>query len=143
MPDTEASERRSEPLFQKIDCLALPVPDLDAAIEFYSALGHKLKWRAPESAAFRLPDSTAELIVMTDRAVRETDITVKSVDEALEQFVAAGGRLVNGPFDIPIGRCAVVADPWDNLLVLLDNTKGYLATDSEGHVTGLTDRLPE
>lgn len=134
---------RSAPLFQKIDCLALPVPDLEAAIDFYAALGHELKWRAPESAAFRLPNSTAELIVMTDRAVRETDITVESVEEAIERFTAAGGRLVNGPFDIPIGRCAVVADPWGNLLVLLDNSKGFLATDADGHVRGLTDRPPE
>jgi len=29
----------SRPLFQKIDCLALPVPDLDAAIAFYETLG--------------------------------------------------------------------------------------------------------
>jgi lactoylglutathione lyase len=122
---------RRAPLFQKIDCLALPVPDLEAAIDFYAALGHELKWRAPE------------LIVMTDRAVRETDITVESVEEAIERFTAAGGRLVNGPFDIPIGRCAVVADPWGNLLVLLDNSKGFLATDAEGRVTGLTDRLPD
>jgi lactoylglutathione lyase len=132
-----------EPLFQKIDCLALPVPNLDEAVEFYGALGHKLKWRAETSAAFSLPNSTAELIVMTDRSVRETDITVESVDEAIDKFVSVGGRLVNGPFDIPIGRCALVADPWDNLLVLLDNSKGYLATDDDGNVTGLTDRLPE
>lgn len=125
------------PVFQKIDCLALPVPELDAAVAFYASLGHELKWRATESAAFSLPDSNAEFIVMTDRAVRETDITVASVEVALERFTAAGGRVVNGPFDIPIGHCAVVADPWDNLLVLLDNTAGLLTTDADGNVTGV------
>jgi len=126
-----------QPLFQKIDCLALPVPDLDAGVAFYASLGHELKWRAPGSAAFSLPNSNAELIVMTDRPVRETDITVHSVEEAVRRFEAAGGRVVEGPFDIAIGRCAVVADPFDNLLVLLDNSKGFLATDADGNVTGL------
>jgi predicted enzyme related to lactoylglutathione lyase len=127
----------SRPLFHKIDCLALPVPDLDAAVAFYESLGHQLKWRAPTSAAFRLPDSNAELIVMTDRPSRETDITVEVVDEAVERFTAAGGELINGPFEIAIGRCAVVADPWGNPLVLLDNSKGFFTTDDAGSVTGV------
>jgi lactoylglutathione lyase len=130
----------SRPLFQKIDCLALPVPDLEAAVAFYASLGHELKWRTPQSAAFQLPDSNAELIVMTDRTVRETDIAVESADDAVERFIAAGGRLVKGPFDIAIGRCAVVADPWDNLPVLLDNSNGFLTTDAEGNVTGVSHR---
>ena len=35
------------PLFGKVDCLSIPVPDLDAALTFYSAnLGHELIWRS-------------------------------------------------------------------------------------------------
>jgi lactoylglutathione lyase len=41
------------------------------------------------------------------------------------------------PFDIPIGRCAVVVDPWENQLVLLDNSKGHLVTDQSGNIIGL------
>ena len=48
--------------------------------------------------------------------------------------------MINGPFEIAIGRCAVVADPWDNVLVLLDNSKGFLTTDDTGHVTGVARR---
>lgn len=136
MPEMSAASHH-DPLFKKIDCLAVPVPDLDAAVAFYRALGLGVKWQAPTSVAFRLPNSNAEFIVMTDRPVRETDLTVESVDKAVNRFTAAGGRLVNGPFDIPIGRCAVVADPWDNLLVLLDNSKGFLITDADGNVTGV------
>jgi len=34
------------PLFRKIDCLSIPVPDLDAALAFYSQdLGHEIIWR--------------------------------------------------------------------------------------------------
>lgn len=62
-------------------------------------------------------------------------MTVASTDEAVLRFVEAGGRLVEGPFDIAIG-CAVVADPWNNILVLLDNSKGRLLTDNHGNATG-------
>jgi hypothetical protein len=40
------------------------------------------------------------------------------------------------PFDIQIGRCMVVQDPWGTQLVLLDASKGLLVTDAAGNVTG-------
>ena len=46
--------------------------------------------------------------------------------------------MVTGPFDIPVGRAAVVADPFGNVLVLLDLSKGRYVTDSAGNVTGVS-----
>ena len=126
-----------EALFRKVDCLALPVPDLDAALRFYQGLGHELIWRTGTGAGLRLPDSDAELVLQTERPMPETDLTVASVEDAVARFTAAGGRVLVAPFDIPIGRCAVVADPWDNTLVLLDNSKGVFVTDDDGTVTGV------
>ena len=125
------------PLFRKIDCLALRVTDLESAVTFYGTLGHEVVWRTPTGAGLRLPDSEAELVLQTERPGPETDLTVEAVGPAVARFVAAGGRVVVSPFDIAIGRCAVVADPWGNQLVLLDNTKGRLATDDAGNVTGV------
>lgn len=126
-----------EMLFRKVDCLALPVTDLDEGIEFYTRLGHEVLWRTTTSAGLRLPESGTELVLQTERPDPETDLTVAEVHAAIERFVAAGGRVVVEPFDIAIGRCAVIADPWDNRLVILDNSKGYLTIDGEGHVTGV------
>ena len=126
-----------QPLFRKVDCLALPVSDLAAAIAFYGGLGHELVWRTATAAGLRLPDSDAELVVQTERPWPETDLTVAAVEPAVDRFVAAGGRVVVAPFDIPIGRCAVVADPWDNQLVLLDTSKGTFRTDEAGNVIGV------
>ena len=125
------------PLFRKIDCLALRVPELDAAVAFYAGLGHQLLWRTPTGAGFRLPDSDAELVVQIERPGPETDLTVDSVGPAVDRFVAAGGRVVVPEFGIPIGKCAVVADPWDNVLVLLDNSAGHFVTDADGNVIGV------
>ena len=71
-----------------------------------------------------------------DPRPQETDLLVDSVPEAIARFVAAGGRLLHGPFPIRIGRCAVVADPWGNTLVILDALAGLLRTDAAGRITG-------
>lgn len=126
-----------QPLFTKIDCLRLPVRDLDEALAFYrDKLGHALIWRTDTAAGLRLPDSNAELVLQTERPEMETDLSVESVATAVERFVAAGGRVLAGPFDIQIGKCAVVADPFGNVLVMLDASKGLLKTDEEGRVVG-------
>ncbi len=127
----------SRPLFRKVDCLSLRVPNLDAALAFYShELGHELIWRSDTAAGLRLPDSNAELVLHAEDRPTETDLTVESVTDAVARFTAAGGTLVAGPFDIAIGRCAVVADPWNNVLVLLDTTKGLLQVGENKRVVG-------
>ncbi len=126
-----------QPLFSKIDCLRLPVPDLETALEFYrDRLGHALIWRSETAAGLRLSGSNAELVLQTERREMETDLMVESVEAAVRRFVAAGGRLLQGPFDIQIGRCAVVADPFRNVLVMLDASKGLLRTNAVGRVIG-------
>lgn len=122
-----AQSPRREALFRKLDCIQLPVPDLDAAIAFYRGrLGHEVLWRRKTSAGLQLPETDAELVLQTEREEGETDILVASADAAAEHFIRSGGRVLEAPFDIEIGRCAVVEDPWGNRLVLLDMTKGPL-----------------
>jgi predicted enzyme related to lactoylglutathione lyase len=126
-----------EPLFRKVDCIQVPVPDLEAGLAFYrDKLGHDLKWRTPAAAGLAMPDSDAEIVLQTERPALEPNLLVDSVDAAAQRIVAAGGRILAGPFDIRVGRCAVVSDPFGNALVLLDLTRGLLATDDEGNVVG-------
>lgn len=122
-------------LFKKIDCLLLPVPDLNEALGFYrDKLGHELVWRTKTAAGLRLSESDTELVLHTEFEESETDILVDSADEASKKFVEIGGTLVKEPFDIQIGRCAMVKDPFGNILVLLDMTKGPLKTDEQKNV---------
>lgn len=127
-----------KPVFQEVDCLQIPVPDLDSGLAFYrDRLGHPLIWRTATAAGLRLPHSKAEIVLQTERPDMETNLTVSSVEAATAIIIEAGGRVVVKPFDIKIGRCAVVADPWGNRLVLLDNTKGHLVTDENGTVVNV------
>ncbi len=128
---------RPTPLFHKVDCVRLPVADLEAGLAFYrDGLGHDLNWRTATAAGLSMPDSDAEIVIHTEGHPPETDLLVDSVDEAAGRYASAGGRIIASPFDIAIGKCAVVADPWGNVLVMLDLSKGRLAVDGERRVTG-------
>src|SRR3972149_10980578 len=105
------------PLIRKVDCVRLYVPDLEAGLEFYrDRLGHELIWRTPTAAGLRLPDSDAEIVIQIERPGLEANLVVDSADEAAQRVLVAGGDIVAGPFDIQIGRCAVVRGPWGNRL---------------------------
>ncbi len=128
------------PLIRKIDCIQLSVPDLEAGLAFYrDRLGHELIWRTKTAAGLRMPESEAEILIHTEGPRREVDLLVDSADKAATFIKQAGGKIVVPPFDIQIGRCVVVEDPWGNPLVLLDTSKGLLATDANGNVIGNLD----
>ena len=125
------------PLLLKVDCVRLYVPDLEAGLSFYrDRMGHALIWRTETAAGLRLPQSEAELVIQTEDQRQEVDFLVDSADEAAKAIKQAGGKTIVLPFDIQIGRCVVVEDPWGNPLVLLDASKGLLKTDADGNVIG-------
>ena len=123
-------------MFRKVDCVLLRVPDLEAALHFYrDGLGLKPAWRRDgNSAGLKMTDSDTEFVLLQESGSPETDLLVESVESAREAFQRAGGTVVEPPFEIPIGKSAVLRDPWGNSLVILDVSKGPLRTDQDGNV---------
>ena len=122
-----------------VDAVSVPVPDLDEGLEFYrDQLGHELVWRndAVGQVGLRLPESQAELVLSTNLEYA-VNWLVRSVSEAVEAFVEAGGKVILEPTPIPVGRLAVVNDPFGNALVLLDLSAGRYVTDVDGRVLGV------
>jgi hypothetical protein len=76
----------------------------------------------------------AELVLHTEKRPIETDLWLLLSELRSADLLEAGGKVVAGPFEIRIGLCAVIEDPWHNRLVILDSSKGYLRTDAEGTV---------
>jgi predicted enzyme related to lactoylglutathione lyase len=125
-------------LLRDVDCVRIPVPDLEHGLAFYrDRLGHELIWRTGEAAGLRLPGGDTELVLRVDRPEPEVDFLVDSADEATAAMVDAGGTVVTPPFDIPVGRVAVVADPFGNPLCLIDLSRGRYVTGEDGTVIGV------
>ena len=129
----------SPPLLRLVDAVTIPVPDLDDGLRFYrDQLGHELSWRndAIGQAGLLLPDSTTEIVLSTEVDYAPNWL-VTSLNQALDHITAAGGRVVDQPRTIPVGRLAVVADPFGNRLVLLDLSQGRYLTNAAQEVVGV------
>lgn len=124
-------------LFKCVDCIEMYVSDLKEGIEYYSKLGLKVLWKNDTSVGLGMEDDFTEIVIQNERKKMNVDIKVDSVINAVELIKEAGGTVVYGPFDIPIGQCAVVRDKWSNEYVILDMTKGKYVTDEDGNILGI------
>ncbi len=132
---------RTSPLLSGVDAVTVPVPDLDAGLAYYcDRLGQPLLWRHDEvgQAGLGLATHGTEIVLSTRHRYAPTWL-VSSADEAAAAMVAAGGSLVAGPLDIPVGRLSVVTDLFGNELVLVDLSRGRYVTDREGTVRGVRE----
>lgn len=111
-------------MLRKTDCVMVPVPDLDAGVDLYQrAFGLTVHWRDTVSVGLGLEDSTTEVVLNVD-GISGVHYLVDDVPAAVEQALAEGCTLTVAPFEIVIGRCAVLRDPFGNPVHLLDMTKG-------------------
>jgi catechol 2,3-dioxygenase-like lactoylglutathione lyase family enzyme len=116
----------SEPLLRAVDAVTFTVPTLEAGLSVYrDLLGHVVLWRndAVGQVGLRCPDSETEIVLSTTLPA-EANWLVNSADRAAADIVQAGGHLVAEIRDIPVGRVAIVEDPFGNRLVLVDLSKG-------------------
>lgn len=130
----------NRPLFENVDCVMVKVPDLDEGLKFYQeALGLKMLWRTTTACGLGMKVGVTEFVLSTGNEF-EVDLKVEDVEQAVLEFVKAGGKVMFGPFEINIGKCAVVMDPWGNQYSLLDTTKGTCDTDADGIVSGVSKK---
>ena len=129
-------------VFKNVDCIELYVSDLNDGIRYYcGAMGLKLLWRTDTSVGLVMENDITEIVLQTERQFMSVDMKVESVVEAVDKIVEAGGKVLEGPFEIPIGKCAIICDKWNNKYVILDMTKGRYTTDENGNVTGVSKNI--
>jgi predicted enzyme related to lactoylglutathione lyase len=105
-----------------IDYVEIPVIDVAAAKAFYrSAFGWTFTDYGPDYAGIQDPARSAEAggLAKTD-AVRSGGLVVllfsEDLNASVDAVVAAGGRIVNGPYEFPGGRRFEFTDPSGNQL---------------------------
>lgn len=110
------------PVLKKVDAILVKVPCVEQGLDFYrEQLGMRTVWKKEDMAAVRLGDSE---FVLSTRLDPETTFLVDSVEHAVTVFENAAGKVVAAPRDTPVGKVAVVEDPFGNKLTLVDFPKG-------------------
>ncbi len=132
--------KSDDPFFEGVDCVSMCVSDLEEGLRFYrDALGLELLWRTEKACGLGMKEGKTEFVLTTDDNLM-VDMKVENVEKAAAKFAQAGGVVEDGPFDIDIGKCAVVADPWGNRYCILDTSKGTYDTDDKGAASGVSKK---
>ena len=125
-------------MFHKVDCIRIKVPNLEEGLRYYHHhLGHEIIWKTPKAIGLRLIKGDSEIIIHTTEEGVEVDFMVENVESTLEIIISGGGKVIKGPFEIDIGKCAVIQDPWGNEYVILDSMKGNYTVDKNQEVIGV------
>jgi lactoylglutathione lyase len=115
-------------MLRKIDCVMVKVDDLEAAAYYYvEVFGLQRLWADGFSVGMGMPETDAEIVLHNypdlpkDMGVH---YLVDDVVAAVDELSTKGCAVVTWPFDIAIGKCAVIQDPFGTILCILDMTKG-------------------
>jgi predicted enzyme related to lactoylglutathione lyase len=103
-------------MFKKIDCVMIRVDDVAAAEKFYSEVfGLRPLWREGGSVGMGLPATDAEIVLHNNAEIPnkvEVHYLVDDVVAALKNYLEKGCRVMVPPFEVLIGKCAVIEDPF-------------------------------
>ena len=115
-------------MLRKIDCVMIRVDDLEAAKHYYAEVfGLRPLWQNQNSIGLGFPETDAEIVLHTDPGIPskvEVHYLVDDVISAVQTLAAKGCTVEVEPFDIQIGKCAVIRDPFGTILCILDMSKG-------------------
>ena len=104
------------------------VDDVDQAREFYTRmLGMHPTWRDASSAGMKFPESDAEIVLHCIKEIPvRVDVTylVDDVIAAVAGLESEGCTIVAPPFEVAIGKCAVIVEPFGIPMTIIDMTKG-------------------
>ena len=117
-------------MLKKIDCVMIKVPDPWKAAPYYQRVfGLNPIWQDERSIGMQFSDGDpgTEIVlhcIESIPVVIDVNYLVEDVTKAVVHFQSNGCTIMVPPFDIPIGKCAVIRDPNDLVWSILDMTKG-------------------
>ena len=115
-------------MLRKIDCVMIRVDDIEAAANYYAEVfGLRPQWSGDDSIGLVFPETDAEVVLHNDPDIPsavEVHYLVDDVMAAVKAYTARGCHVLVEPFDITIGKCVVMQDPFGTRLCILDMTKG-------------------
>jgi predicted enzyme related to lactoylglutathione lyase len=110
------------------------VDDVPGAARFYAeTFGLRPLWQDEGSVGLGFAETDAEIVLHNSPDVPspvEVHYLVDDVTEAVRAYAGQGCQILVEPFDIAIGKCAVIRDPFGTRLCILDMTKGPRLSNS-------------
>jgi lactoylglutathione lyase len=120
-------------MLKKIDCVMIRVDDMEVATAYYAEVfGLRPVWKDEISTGLAFPETDAEIVLHCSPDIPsqvEVYYLVDDVIAATQTLATKGCQILVEPFDIVIGKCAVIQDPFGTRLCLLDMTKGPRQTE--------------
>jgi lactoylglutathione lyase len=107
-------------MLRKIDCIMIRVADVEAAAYYAKVFGLFPQWRGDGSVGLEFPETDAEIVLHCDPNIPssvEAYYLVDDVVAAVAHYAAQGCQALVAPFDIAIGKCAVIRDPFGTRLL--------------------------
>ena len=117
-------------MLQKIDCIMIKIEDPHGAVDFYERIfGLHEIWRDETAIGLGFDsegDGTEIVLHKIEDIPNKIDVNylVENVQAAVEHFKKNECKVLAGPFEIPIGECAVVEDRNGIVWSILDMSKG-------------------
>ena len=123
-------------MLRKIDCVMVCVEDIASAVAYYERVfGLRERWRDAVSVGLGFPETDAEMVIHSNVDLPhrvEVHYLVDDVKSFVNHVEQNGSRIVVRPFEIVIGKCAVIEDPFGITMCVLDMTKGPRETNGAG-----------
>jgi lactoylglutathione lyase len=115
-------------MLRKIDCVMIRVEDVKISAAYYAKVfGLRPKWSGEGAVGLVFPATDAEIVLHRETTIPssvEVHYLVDDVVVAVAHYAAEGCQILVVPFEITIGKCAVIKDPFGTRLCILDTTKG-------------------
>jgi lactoylglutathione lyase len=115
-------------MLRKIDCIMIRVRDVQAAARYYAnVFGLHPQWSGDGSVGLVFPETDSEIVLHSDPNIPssvEVHYLVDDVVAAVVHYATEGCDVLVAPFEITVGKCAVIRDPFGTRLCILDLTKG-------------------
>ena len=115
-------------MFKKIDCVMIRVDDVAAGESFYAGVfGLRPLWREAGSVGMGMPETDAEIVLHNNAEIPnkvEVHYLVDDVVAEVKSYAEKGCHVLVPPFDVLIGKCAVIQNPFATTICILDLTSG-------------------
>jgi predicted enzyme related to lactoylglutathione lyase len=125
-------------MLRKIDCIMIRVEDVETAASYYAnVFGLHPRWSGDSAIGLAFPETHAEIVLHRDPNIPssvEVYYLVDDVAAAVAFYAARGCEVLVAPFDITIGKCAVIRDPFGARLCILDMSKGARPSNLAGSI---------